>query len=63
MGFLLFSLIQMQGYANIINDAGIVRGGTQRCAKLEPVSYTHLDVYKRQLHDCLSGLNQLLCRE
>lgn len=35
MGFLLFSLIQMQGYANIINDAGIVRGGTQRCAKLE----------------------------
>lgn len=35
MGFLLFSLIQMQGYANIINDAGIVRGGTQRSAKLE----------------------------
>lgn len=35
MGFLLFSLIQMQGYANIINDAGIVRGGTQRSVKLE----------------------------
>lgn len=35
MGFLLFSLIQMQGYANIINNAGIVRGGTQRSAKLE----------------------------
>lgn len=35
MGFLLFSLIQMQGYANIINDAGIIRGGTQRSAKLE----------------------------
>ncbi|WP_195268095.1 bifunctional diguanylate cyclase/phosphodiesterase [Eubacterium sp. 1001713B170207_170306_E7] len=35
MGFLLFSLIQMQGYANIINDAGIIRGGTQRSVKLE----------------------------
>lgn len=35
MGFLIFSLLQMQGYANIINDAGIVRGGTQRSVKLE----------------------------
>ncbi|MEG0378375.1 MAG: GGDEF-domain containing protein, partial [Eubacterium sp.] len=35
MGFMIFSLVQMLGYANIINDAGIVRGGTQRLVKLE----------------------------
>ncbi|MEG0996455.1 MAG: type IV pili methyl-accepting chemotaxis transducer N-terminal domain-containing protein, partial [Clostridia bacterium] len=32
---LVFCFAQMQDYATIINDAGIVRGGTQRVAKLE----------------------------
>ena len=53
----------IQGTARVVNYAGLVRGETQRIVKLEiagqaedemmesveSVSYTHLDVYKRQV--------------
>ena len=32
---LLFLFFQMQTYAGIINDSGVIRGGTQRVAKME----------------------------
>ena len=32
---LLFIMIQMRSYAGIINDSGVVRGGTQRAVKME----------------------------
>ncbi|MEG1825593.1 MAG: hypothetical protein RR501_12555, partial [Cloacibacillus sp.] len=35
IGVLVFSFVQMWSYANIINNAGVVRGGTQRISKLE----------------------------
>ncbi|MEG1824272.1 MAG: GGDEF domain-containing phosphodiesterase [Cloacibacillus sp.] len=35
IGALALSFVQMWSYANIINNAGVVRGGTQRIAKLE----------------------------
>ena len=34
---------------------GYLGGGTGIIAPYIPVSYTHLDVYKRQRLDCLAG--------
>ena len=61
---IMVQITRLQGTARVINYAGLVRGDTQRMVKLEitgsrsdelikylddiPVSYTHLDVYKRQ---------------
>ena len=33
------------------HDTGLVTLATQRLSEFEPVSYTHLDVYKRQVWD------------
>ena len=41
--FMMIQINRLQGTARVINYAGLVRGAT-------PVSYTHLDVYKRQSH-------------
>ena len=40
----IHTVVQIQSYGKLINYVGIVRGAT-------PVSYTHLDVYKRQRKD------------
>lgn len=44
---LLFIMLQMQSYAGIINDAGVVRGGTQRAVKLELAGMPNQDIVQR----------------
>ena len=34
-----------------------------KAQKLIPVSYTHLDVYKRQIYSCISALIQCMAKE
>ena len=45
--FMMIQISRLQGTARVINYAGLVRGAT-------PVSYTHLDVYKRQLYESIA---------
>lgn len=47
IGLLLFIMAQMQNYASIINDAGVVRGATQRAVKLELADLPNDKVVKR----------------
>lgn len=42
-----FIMVQMQNYASIINDAGIVRGATQRAVKLEIANLPNDEVVQR----------------
>ena len=44
VGLLVFIMVQMQNYASIINDAGSVRGATQRAVKLEIADMPNEDV-------------------
>ena len=44
VGLLVFIMVQMQNYASIINDAGVVRGATQRAVKLEIADMPNEDV-------------------
>ena len=37
--------------AMFVLSAGLMRTGALEAVTIYPVSYTHLDVYKRQLHD------------
>ena len=47
VGLLVFIMVQMQNYASIINDAGSVRGATQRAVKLEIAGLPNEDVVER----------------
>lgn len=47
VGLLVFIMVQMQNYASIINDAGVVRGATQRAVKLEIADMPNEDVVER----------------
>lgn len=44
---LVFIMVQTQNYASIINDAGIVRGATQRAVKLEIANLPNDEVVER----------------
>ncbi|MFR1640519.1 MAG: hypothetical protein ACLSVD_16040 [Eggerthellaceae bacterium] len=53
IGLLVFTMAQMQSYASIINDAGVVRGGTQRASSSRwPASRTTMpsNVWTRSSH-------------
>ena len=44
------------GDSLMVNDAKVICGGVQTAnATVYPVSYTHLDVYKRQVGSCTEG--------
>ena len=45
---LVFIMVQTQNYASIINDAGVVRGATQRAVKLEIAGLPNEDVPGRE---------------
>lgn len=47
IGLLVFTMAQMQNYASIINDAGVVRGATQQAVKLELAGLPNDDVIQR----------------
>lgn len=47
IGLLVFTMAQMQSYASIINDAGVVRGGTQRAVKLALAGLPNDDAVQR----------------
>lgn len=53
---LLFLFFQMQSYAGIINDAGVVRGGTQRVAKME-LAGEHADKTARRVDALLDEIS------
>ena len=44
---LVFIMVQTQNYASIINDAGVVRGATQRAVKLEIANLPNDEVVER----------------
>ena len=52
---LLFLFFQMQSYAGIINDAGVVRGGTQRVAKME-LAGMHADKTANRVEELLNNI-------
>lgn len=52
---MLYAIHNLQGTAKVINNAGIVRGGTQRLIKLECVGHPDPDLVL-YLDDILSGL-------
>ena len=55
IGLLVFIMAQMQNYASIINDAGVVRGATQRAVKLEIADLPNAAVVQR-VDDVLASL-------
>lgn len=55
---LMATLAQVRGFAEIINDAGVVRGGTQRVVKLEVAGQSSSSTEQR-----VSSLLQLLTRK
>ena len=48
-------MIIFEGMGKVFHGEAIVAGGEAVPNKAKPVSYTHLDVYKRQTHRCPSG--------
>ena len=57
-GQLLFLHLVACGLQNAVNMVITVPKGPCVLIGIEPVSYTHLDVYKRQVYYCLSLLDQ-----
>lgn len=53
---LLFLFFQMQSYAGIINDAGVIRGGTQRVAKME-IAGQHADETAQRIEALLDEIS------
>ena len=53
---LLFLFFQMQSYAGIINDAGVIRGGTQRVAKME-LAGQHADETAQRIEALLDEIS------
>ena len=41
-------------YKRYVDDTFVIFNGTARQAGMMSVSYTHLDVYKRQLQNCMN---------